>query len=697
VRLTDSSGASCHATLNDAIVVTDKTTVALGTPAVTPPFGWVSQSTGVTIKAQAAATGFVATPRVYLNPANAGAATMATPLGAVAFTDKTQLTALVPQGLPVGAYDVIVVNPDGTVGVAAGAFNATAAAPPRIAALSPGSVSNGTGQTFTVSGQNFRQPAVALSCVDSGGTPVATNPTAAVSGATATSLTVTFDASGAGAACVVRVTNGDDKTYDEFSALVITNPAANLYAAKDGPSLLTARRAAVAMDGLASNAARFLYVAGGDDGAGAAFDTVEASALNPFGVPAAFAAQRNKLTRPRAFAGGARIGRFLYLAGGASGATRLDSIERAPVLIPEERAEVTDLLLEVADTGLGAGVWYYRVAAVMGPSDPFNPGGENLPSDPFPVRVPDLQNKKIQATVTWRAQPGATTYRVFRSPTAGATAGTEQLLAEVTAPAVLFKDTGAAPMATDTPLPVGSLGKWQLLGAKLSAAREGAGVSWAVDPANANQAYLYALGGRQDANTALASYDVLSITLNADGSQTPAASVTAVAQGIGTARWQLGAAQATHQLSPQIPAGTTYIYALSGVAANGTSLIKDTIAAPVKAGGQLGPLVDINGAAGLGSAGYGALVAGDFVFAFGGSNAGPDTKVVSGQICTSCNRMGMTVGAPYVSNFNAGQDMRQPRYLFGLALSGATVYAAGGVTVAGVPPQVSKTTEYRLW
>ncbi len=553
-------------------------------------------------------------------------------------------------------------------------------------------MTNGAGQVFTVVGQNFRQPVVSLTCIDSGGNMLAASPPVAASNPGATSVTGTFDASAAGAACVVRVTNGDDKTFDDFSALVITNPAANLYPAKDGPSLLTARRAPVAVDGAASNAARFLYVAGGDDGSGAAFDTIESAPLSLLGVPAAFSGQRNKMTRPRAFAAGARIGRFIYMAGGSNGNTREGTIERATVLLPDERGEITDLLLDVADTGLGPGVWYYRVAAVMASGDAFNPDGENLPSDPFPVRVPDLQNKKLQITVSWRAQAGAARYRVYRSATAGATVGAEQLIAEVTAPGATFKDAGGAPTATDTPVPVGSLGKWQLLPAKLSVAREGAGGAWAIDPGNAVQAYLYALGGRQDATTALAGYDVLPITLGGDGSQIPAATVMTAANGIGTARWQVGAAQATHQLSPLIPAGTTYIYALSGA-----GVVKDAVAAPVKAGGLLGPFVDINGAAGLGNAGYGAVVAGDFVFAFGGSNAAPDTKVVSGQICASCNRMGMTVGAPYVGNFNAGQDMRQARYLLGSALSGAYIYVAGGVTVSGSPPQLSKTTEYRLW
>jgi len=84
-----------------------------------------------------------------------------------------------------------------------------------------------------------------------------------VTGSTATSISVSFDASVAGVACVVRVTDGDDQTSGDFSALVITNPAQNLYAASAGRSC--SRRAArpVVLGGNATTQARYLHVIGG--------------------------------------------------------------------------------------------------------------------------------------------------------------------------------------------------------------------------------------------------------------------------------------------------------------------------------------------------------------------------------------------------------------------------------------------------
>jgi hypothetical protein len=693
VLLSDNS--SCGARLLDGLTIVDRATLALAAPAVTPSFGHTATQTAVTI--EAADGGFAAVPRVYLNPTNAMATTVAAPVGAVSYLSGARITGLAPTTtLPVGSYDVIVVNPSGEVGVATDAFRVVAQPPPTISSLSPGSVSNANPQTFTITGRDFRMPAVSLFCVDASGAPLATNPPATVTGSTSTSVSVSFNASAAGVACVVRVTDGDNQTFSEFSALVITNPAQNLYGATAGPSLVEARRAPVVLGGNATTAARYLHVIAGDDG-GTALASVETSALDRLGVPGAFTLQREQLQVPRAYAAGANIGRWLYVAGGSTdGGVALDTVERAVVLDPEQRQEVTDLLLEVGATGLDAGTWYYRVASVMQPTDAFNPDGENLPSDPFPVRLPDLgAQRHLAVTVSWRSDPGAAKYRLYRSPTPGATVGTEQLVAEVTAPATSFKDLGGAPASALRPLPVGSTGRWQTLAAKLSVPREGPGVSWAIDPGDATQAHLYVFGGRQSAGAAAASYEFLTLTLGAGGAQTPAASFTAGNAALGAGRWMLTAAQATNSLSSTIPAGTTYLYWLSGLTAGGsTSTVAE--AAPVTAGGQLGTISALQQ---LQRAGYGNVIAGNLVFVFGGSTGQPDTAVTSGQICgpgvAGCGPVAAQV-PPKVANWNAGQAMRAPRTQLGATLSGAFIYVAGGVS-SNAPLTISNTTEYRLW
>jgi hypothetical protein len=218
-------------------------------------------------------------------------------------------------------------------------------------------------------------------------------------------------------------------------------------------------------------------------------------------------------------------------------------------------------------------------------------------------------------------------------------------------------------------------------------------VAWGLDPVDPARAYLYVVGGRQNGTTALASYEYLGLELNTDGSQTADATVTAPAtNALGAARWQLAAARGASDLSPAIPVGTTFIYALSGVAANGTTTVMDADAAAIQAGGALGAWTSLRK---VSRAGYASVVAGNFVFAFGGASAAPDTGVVSGEICATGTPG--CAGAPNVMNFNAGQNMNVARYLMGGALSGANIYITGGVTAAGAPPTLTKSTEYRFW
>lgn len=683
--------ASCSGSLAGGLTVTAETTLSLG--GVSPAQGWTGSSGALAISATGGST-FSPVPRVYLSPAAASSSTTSSALGAVALVDATDLTAVAPAGLPVGAYDVIVVNPDGKVGVASAAYHVLQDPPPRIASLSPGALPNGSVQAFAILGANFRAPTVTLECADSTGAPAAA-PGVTVASSTGTAISATVNAAGTtAAACAVTVTNGDD-SFAEYSALVFTNPAQNLYASLAGPALATPRRAPVTLGGDATATARFLHVIGGDDGAGGATGTVESAPLSLLGTPGPYATQRTQLVQPRAFAGGALVGRFLYVAGGSNGGAALDSVERAAVLDPADRGQLTGVVLAVDKAGgVGPGLWYYRVAAVLDGSDPVNPGGENLPSDPFPVRLPQLTGAKLDVTLTWAAVPHAARYRVYRSPAAGAAVGAEQVVAEVAAPATTFTDAGGATVvSTDNPLPVGALGAWATV-AHLATPREGPGVTWGLDPADASKAYLYVAGGRSDAATALGSIELLPITLNADGTQAVAASFQPATTALSAARWQLGAAQATASLSPRVPAGTTLVYALSGLSAAGVA-VPDAEAASILPGGQLSAMTTLPQ---LHRAGYGTVIAGDFAFAFGGLNGAPSTSIVSGELCgagvSGCT--GLT--APSLVNWNnEGVSLATPRYLPGTTLSGAFIYVAGGESLAGAPPTLTASTEYFLW
>lgn len=687
VLVSDANTTTCPGELIRGFKVVSQTTLSI--TGIDPPFGHTGSDTGVTITADAAVGGGMKPlPRIYLNPATAGA--IAIPLESVALISASRATAVVPAGQTAGTYGLIVVNPDGGVGVLANAFKVVPDPIPVIDSVSPASlITQQASQSFTVSGANFRGPSVSFRCQDAI-TGTITTLNATVSGSTATSISATVSTTGIanGQACVLRVTNSDG-TYADFSSVVFTNPAEKLTVFRAGPTMTTARRAPVAQAGFATRAAQFLFAIGGDGGTAAnALDSVEAVPLDIFGNPGAYFAQRYKLTVPRTHATGQRVGRFLYVAGGRSAATTVRAtVERSYLLDPRDRVDITDLDLFVTDIGgLGPGVYYYRVAAAMGASDPFNPSGENLPSDPFPISVPSFppqSGQAVELTLRWATVPGATSYRVYRTVNATDAAGTERLLATVTAPATSYLDKGSTTPAGTSPLPIGSTGTWTVVGI-MPIAREGAASTVARDAADSSKWHLYVVGGKDGTGTMLRTYSVVPITIAADQSQ----AVGTVANGtnqMGTGRWLLGAMNASSVSAPRV--GTNqYIYACGGDTGTGPGITGVVEVATVGANGvlstwtNLGPTDAMNPA----RAGFGHAVANNFLFAFGGGT-GPSNGTAAAEISTT---------PPDLVNWQStSATMIQARYLMGSTLHGAFVYIAGGQTPTGA----TDTTEQIIW
>ncbi|MBI5478385.1 MAG: IPT/TIG domain-containing protein [Deltaproteobacteria bacterium] len=674
---------TCTATLPRGLHVTATLTVAI--ESITPPFGWRLADTAVTIRAVDPAppgmVQFQATPRVYLNPDVTGPGTLASVLKAVTFVDATRLTAIVPQGLPAGVYDLIVVNPDGSVGLLDQAFTVTpdAAPPPEITAVTPASVIDQPGQSIQAIGQNFRSPGLTATCKDDAGNVYVVPGTGVTS--TTTTASATFDMSVLGSGiCVLRVTNSDG-TYADYSAVAVTNPAQNLPATVADYSMVVARRALGATAGRATSQARLLYAIGGDDGTDVGLlASVEAAPVDLYGALNPWFLLPLDLPAGRSFAGAVTIGRFIYLVGGRVAAGPTTSVLRAEILDPGAAPEITDLNMEFAETGgLDAGLWYYRVAAVMDPADPSNPGGETLASDPLAVIVPPVPNK-VEITIYWTAVPGAVSYRIYRSPTPDQLVGAARLIATVPAAQTSYLDQGAT-AGTEAPLPLGALGVWHEKG-PLQTAREGAAVTFARDPGNpAGGFILYAAGGRSGPATALASYEYATITVAGDGSQTVGA-FTAGGALLGTARWQAGGVAMDHDHASIVPAGDTWIYVLGGWNAGNTTLVSDVTAAKVTAGGALTPVHEVDNMT-PGQAGYGFAGANNFLFAFGGGGGGPSSTTSSAKLCAS-GEPGCAGGAPEppdLKNWNAlGFNLQEARYLCGSGLESAFIFLAGGQT-----------------
>lgn len=699
LELSDATG--CPATLADALTIVS--TVNVPVARVEPAFGWTSESTGVTVFAAETIpdghSGFLAIPRLYVTRSDDDGAAAA-PVEAVTVIDGRTLTAVVPAGLAAGFYDLVLVNPDGSLGLLEDAFRVTANPPPKVAGLAPGSLPDSTTPvSFVVQGSDFRESVVSASCRSAAG--VVTTPTVTTGAVTPTSVTATLATSGlAPAACVVRVTNTDEDSWVDFSSLVVTNPAQNLTTPEPGPSLTVARRALGLVSLRASGAAKYLYAVGGDDGTTVGvFDTVESNTVDVYGTQgAAWVVQRNRLSTKRAFAGTGVIGRYVYAVGGWDGVTALASVERAAILDPAFGPEIDDLDLQVrpaGEAGLGAGAWYYRVSAVMGADDPVNPDGETLASERFPILLPSLEPvRRFALTVHWSEVPGAVAYRVYRTPLANDAAGTERLLATVSADEPRrYTDTGAEVAAAEEenrPLPLGSLGRWHPVAA-MASARQGAAVTVLADRDESDVWWIHAFGGRDETGAALSTIERLRVDVAAaHGAQT--AGVWEVeAQALSQARWQTGAFVGTHATTSRIGDGEAVVWVGPGVSGSGAA-VSAMDAWFLQADGSLGTRQTVSPPSS--TSGYASILAGNFLYVFGGGSP-TDTSVKQGEICAASVGGCQAQGPPRIRNWNQATSMSAPRWLSGYALEGATIYLVGGVGVSGTG--ASATTEQLIW
>jgi hypothetical protein len=523
VRVTSVLG--CSGELAGGVEITSTLDNTLVT-SIAPSFVSKTFPTAVTVTG----SGFTPVPRVYIS---SGTGT-ATPLGAVEVRSGTELTAIVPGGLPQGPYDLIVVNPVASnweVDVLPGGLVVTGDEPPVITSVVPASLAAGSSDTITLSGTGFYPTAtVQLRCkLGAGAINVVTGAVNSVTGGgTVASVDVDLSAGspgdpGAGSVCVVRLTNpgpdtgtAADDAYFDFSALSVTNSSLNLSGWTSGTTLRDGRRAPAALAGRPTQTSRFLYAIGGDAGSGSdelsrgtVRTSAEAATVDLFGTMGSWEYQRNDLSTtvvggtasstPRTQMGSARIGQFMYLVGGHDGTNAQSTLLRAQVLDPTATPAIDELDAELgdpdADTGLEGGLYYYRVSATFPSDDDNNPGGESLPGELLPVQLPD-RDEGIVLSLTWAPIPGAHGYRVYRTPMADAAADELELLVEQACGTLAtdlcdcgtnaddcgYTDDGTvSTMGSETPMPTGSLGVWHAVdGARcedancaLTSAREG--------------------------------------------------------------------------------------------------------------------------------------------------------------------------------------------------------------------------------
>ncbi|MDH5671702.1 MAG: hypothetical protein OEZ06_06105 [Myxococcales bacterium] len=672
LRVTSANG--CQATLVEGVRVTDTVEPSL-LAEIDPRFGFSDAPTPVTISG----SGFAQVPRAYLNPVDPGPGTVASTLSSVAFVSGDRLTGVVPSGLPVGSYDLIVVNPDGKVGILEAAFQVTANAPPVVDSVTPNYLRNDGIKTMTVDGENLAPSAVAALCRSPGGGEL-TLDGQLIDGGSASSFDFTLDVSSLdqGTVCVVTVHNADG-SYFEYSAIGIANPSLNLNEFSSGPEMTRARRAPAVAAARVTRAARFLYAIGGDDGSpSGATASVESTPIDIFGEPGTWFEQPVSLPGPRTLAAVARIGRYLYLVGGNDGSQPTRSVLRAQVLDPLAAPAITDVAARRAEQGegIGSGVWYYRISAVMADDDPSNPGGETLAGDPLAITLSDRIEGALVPTLIWEAVPGAKGYRIYRSESGEQAVGEIELLAEVQGGDITsYEDTRTSgSLEGGSPLPLGATGVWMALG-ELSEAREAPGLTAARDPVDASLWHLYAIGGR-DGSGALASWERLGVTVAADSSHQAASSWVGGGGALSAARSELSAYAVTHVEAVQVPAGVTYVYAAGGAGSSNVDV------AEVVAGGDLSWSETVSMTPPR--AGYAGVAGGGSLFAFGGAQSAPSDGNVKAEIDPG--------SVPELINWNnEGVRLLTPRYLAGGAVESAFIYVVGGSTSSGATASMEKT------
>ncbi|MCO4773415.1 MAG: IPT/TIG domain-containing protein [Deltaproteobacteria bacterium] len=435
----------CEGLLPGAVFV--ESDLEVDVDAVDPPFGWTDAYTPVAVTANdppaAGMVGFTDVPRVYLNPTSTTAT--ATALSGASFVDGSLLNAAVPLGLDPDVYDVLVVNPDGTIGLVPAGFEVTAAQPPVIETVAPGTVATNEDAAVTILGSEFDQPTASMLC-DVPGTGVVTY-SVQVTSWTADSIDAVLQASTLGipqSLCIVRVTNTTTGTYGDYSAVSVGNPSGNLGGFSFGTPMGTARIAPAAAAGRATTVSRTLFALGGEDSSGAPLDSVESVDIDAYGGMGPQWTPLAPLPLPLTQARAVDLDdRFVYVLGGHDGVSAVDTTYRAQVLDPLEAPTFDGLIMELGNgSNLVGGAWIYRIAATYGPSDPANPSGESLPGNPVVVNVPVL-TETIVVTLSWDPVPEASGYRIYRTPTAGTGTGSEEWIADVTGQTT-FTDDGLA-------------------------------------------------------------------------------------------------------------------------------------------------------------------------------------------------------------------------------------------------------------
>lgn len=626
---------------------------------------------------------FEQTPTVYLRAANG----TQTKLVDVSMRSHATLTARVaPTAFPAaGAYDVVVLNPDGCLAAANG-FKVLTAKPPSVTHVSPDVVSTAADATVTVKGCNFSASSTQVVTVSSAGANVTHAGAVSCAGAPSCgdgsaecTWTGTLKTSGMTAGGhVLRVVDGTTGGYGEYGPFGVTTADGALFGSfAPAPPLRTARRFAGFTTGRVDDRSRFVYAIGGEAGDGAPIASVDVGTIDRFGRLQGFFEQKTVLGVPRAAVAAARAGAFLFAIGGTTSTQGTSAIptgipsavvERARILDPAASPRITELKVTPGVGAFPGGTFLYRVSARGLPE------GESLPSEAAVIVL--AANDSVE--IHWTPVPGATGYTVYRTPTPLDLAGAERrIVTLIDAPTTSFVDPGNTSfIKTEYMIRQGSPGQWATQGSLVSA-RIGARAVVAADPTGAT--FLYVIGGWGTCPSAGAAgpmdcYEYAPVDL-ATGSL---GAFKTGAQRLLRPRFRAGADVVSAANAPGVPSALSAVVVAGGM--DQTTSPNTVELATVTVGGELGPFLAATGfdAERDGTA---AVVAGGYLYAFGGGRRSNPLDGTLTSYTTTPMRSGPIGAALQLSAWaNAGAA-----FPFGVAQHGAVtdsafVYLLGGTT-----------------
>lgn len=667
----------CGTSLATAFTVTDELQVAV--TEVIPPYAWADDYTPVEVVGPESTWGldpFADTPRVYLSARDGETAE---PFAGVGYRSPSRLSGVVPYGLDPGDYDVLVINPDGGLGLLEGGLTVTAQRPPRVDSASPTSLSSSQDTAVTIRGRGFDTPWVRIKCIENG---TLTGRRGVVTDWSEDRIHATLPSSQWNEALCVLEVNNADGAWSDFASLSVRNPADNLFPFEEGPAMVEARRAPTTLAGRTTPLSRYVYALGGDDGSLAgAKSSVERAPMGVYGDLGDWAVLEGQgtLPVPLTMAAAVRLDDHFYLAGGHDGSAASSKVWRARVLDPLEVPFLESIGLERHDETLAAGRWSWRVAATYAADDPTNPGGESLPGEVISVIVPE---DGAAVRLTWTPVPDAVGYRIYRTAAPDAASSDLGFLRDVSA--TTFLDTGGTVDDSRAPLVEGALGMWAPLPDMLEA-REGPCLTLVPDPhPDPVRFHLYAVGGRDETGTVLDSVERLELRVASPREQLVGSWVPD-AHTLSEARYACTGFSVDSQWHDLVEEGESYVLFAGGLTGDGRAT--GTVdGARVGENGALedwGPISSITPSRGA----FAGASVGNNLYVFGGQNGRPSKGGVSANLDADF--------LPDVENWNSlGLSMAEARLHPGWAQESAVLIVAGGETDRAAASASVEVTHY---